>query len=183
MIPGCEDLIIETPQAQLRRIDLVVEGGHRIPAERASAGVRLLLFFLTLVHHPKPLKVVLLEEPENGIHPRRLAEVMDLLRGLTEGRFGHHKVQIILTTHSPYLLDSVNLDTDQVLVFQREDDGNRTAVPTDKERLKEFFDGFLLGEVWFNAEEKGLIGAARLDCGSLLPLSCSQPAAALWDRV
>ena len=159
MVPGCEDLVIETPQPQLRRIDLIVDGGHRIPASRSSAGVRLLLFFLALVHHPIPPKVVLIEEPENGIHPRRLSEVMDLLRGLTVGHFGGGKVQVIVTTHSPYLLDCADLETDQVLIFQRDADGTRNAVPADKQHLQEFFDGFMLGEVWFNAQEAGLIGA------------------------
>jgi predicted ATPase len=157
LVPGFEDLDIATPKPQLRRVDLVIENGLAIPADCASAGVRLLLFFLTLAYHPSPAKIVLLEEPETGIHPRRLGEVMRLLRGISRGEFGGQAAQIILTTHSPYLLDHINIETDQILVFQRAEDGSRTAQPADSQRLKNFLDEFMLGEVWFNEEEDGLI--------------------------
>ena len=126
-------------------------------ADQASAGVRLLLFFISLTYHPSPPKLILLEEPENGIHPRRLAEVIKLLRAITQGTHGGQQAQVVLTTHSPYLLDFVNLETDQVLVFRRNDDGTRSVEPVDAERLKLFLDEFQLGEVWYNEGEKGLV--------------------------
>jgi hypothetical protein len=55
------------------------------------------------------------------------------------------------------LLDHVDLETDQVLVFSREADGSRTARPVDAERMKTFLDEFMLGEVWFNQSEEGLV--------------------------
>ena len=157
LVPGFEDLKVETPTPQARQIEFVVESGFRIPAQKTSAGVRLLLFFLALVHHPIPPRVILLEEPETGIHPKRLQDVMELLRGISQGKFGKAPAQVILTTHSPYLLDYVKPEEDQVLVFQRDDDGSRTAKPVDWSRLKEFFEGFMLGEVWFNEGEAGLV--------------------------
>jgi predicted ATPase len=157
LIPGLEDLDIATPKPPLRRVDLVIENGLTMPATYASTGLRLLLFFLTLAYHPSPPKLVLIEEPENGIHPRRLGEIMQLLRALSEGEFGGHVAQVILTTHSPYLLDHVNIEKDQVLVFQRMEDGGRVAQPADAKRLKNFLDEFMLGEVWFNEEERGLV--------------------------
>jgi hypothetical protein len=97
------------------------------------------------------------EEPENGIHPKRLRDVMQLLRELTEGKHGNNASQVILTTHSPYLLDLDNPDTDQVLVFRRNDDGSRTAEPVAKERLDVFLDEFKLGEIWYNQGESQLV--------------------------
>ncbi len=82
---------------------------------------------------------------------------MRLLREITQGKHGGHAAQVILTTHSPYLLDQVDLSTDQVLVFKRNDDGSRTAEPADAERLKSFLGEFMLGEVWFNEGEAGLV--------------------------
>jgi len=157
LIPGLDDIEIATPTADTRRLDLVIEGGFRIPADEASAGVKLLIFFVALMYHPSPPRTILLEEPETGIHPRRLRDVMDLLRSITRGEFGGHAAQVILTTHSPYLLDMVDLETDQVLVFRRNEDGSRSAEPADRERLKTFLDEFMLGEVWFNQGEEGLV--------------------------
>ena len=160
-IPGLEDVYVATPSAQQRRIDLKIDNGLVIQADHASVGVRLMLFFVALTYHPSPSKIILLEEPENGVHPRRLADVMSLLRDITTGKHCGHPAQVILTTHSPYLLDHVDLDQDQILVFRREQDGSRTAEPVDKERLKTFLDEFMLGEVWFNQEEDGLVGREK----------------------
>ena len=125
-VPGVRELAISTPHPSHRRLDLVLEHGFRMPADEASAGVRLLLFFIALTYHPSPPKLILMEEPENGVHPRRLADVLSLLKAITRGEHGQAP-QVILTTHSPYLLDSVNIEEDQVLVFHREEDGRRTA--------------------------------------------------------
>ena len=157
LIPGLDELEIATPTPDRRRLDLVIEKGVRIPADQASAGVRLLLFFVALAYHPSPPRLILLEEPENGIHPKRLADVIRLLREVTRGEHGGQAAQVILTTHSPFLVDHVDLDQDQVLVFQRKEDGSRTAEPVDASRLKTFLDEFMLGEVWFNQEEEGLV--------------------------
>ena len=44
-----------------------------------------------------------------------------------------------------------------MLVFRRNDDGSRTCEPADAERLKNFLDEFMLGEVWYNEGEDGLV--------------------------
>lgn len=157
LIPGLEELEIATPNRDIRRVDLVTDNGYRFPADRASAGVRLLLFFVALAYHPNAPKTILIEEPETGIHPKRLGDVMALLHEISEGKHGKHASQVILTTHSPFLLDLVRLDTDQVLVFRRNDDGTRSAEPADADRLKLFLKEFMLGEVWYNQGEEGLI--------------------------
>jgi predicted ATPase len=158
LVPGLKEVEIATPDPSKRRVDLVVERGLRLPADQASAGVRLLVFFVALAYHPSPPKLILLEEPENGVHPKRLGDVMRLLREVSQGVHGDHAAQIILTTHSPHLLDYVDLTQDQVLVFHRNEDGSRGAQPVDAERLKTFLDEFMLGEVWYNEGEAGLTG-------------------------
>lgn len=162
LLPGFEDLRIETPKAEVRRITALIDGGFEIEGARLSTGVRLCFFFVVLAHHPTPPEVVLLEEPESGVHPGRLGEIMKLLRGLTTGALGAPPVQVILTTHSPYLLDQVRLrptesPQDQVLIFRREADGSRSVTEADAERLALFLDEFMLGEVWFNQGEEGLV--------------------------
>ncbi len=161
LVPGLEEVEIATPESNTRRIDLVIEQGLRIPADQASAGLRLLIFFAALAYHPSPPKLVLLEEPENGVHPKRLGDVMRLLREITRGVHGDSAAQVVLTTHSPHLLDFVDLNTDQVLVFHRNKDGSRTAKPADPDRLKNFLDEFMLGEVWYNEGEAGLVRTAE----------------------
>ena len=157
LIPGFQELSIVATASNMRRIDLVIDEGLRIPGGRTSVGVRLIIFFVALSYHPDPPKLILLEEPENGVHPKRLAEIVRLLREITEGKHGDHPAQVVLTTHSPHLLDCIDVEKDQVLVFSRNEDGSRSAEPVDEERLKIFLDEFLLGEVWDNEGEAGLV--------------------------
>ena len=81
---------------------------------------------------------------------------MSLLRDITQAKHGQ-PAQVVVSTHSPYLLDLVDMAKDQVLVFRRQEDGSCTAEPADAERLKVFLDEFMLGEVWYNQGEEGLV--------------------------
>lgn len=154
LIPGLQSLHVATPEPQTRRLDLVMEDGWEMPADNASSGVRLLLFFLTLAHRPEPPKTILIEEPENGIHPMRLEAVMRMLIRLTESPAGP---QVIISTHSPYLLDCLDLEKHGVLVFSRDSEGGCTAREVDSEKLKPFLTEFMLGEVWMNQGEEELV--------------------------
>lgn len=160
LIPGFDEISISTPSPDRRAISLKVEDGYEIAGHRLSTGVRMLFFFVALAHHPNPPQVALIEEPENGVHPKRLKDIVALLRDLTTGKLSGHKVQVILSTHSPYLLDHVHVPEDQVIVFHREPDGRRTARSVDEKHLKAFLDEFMLGEVWFNQGEEGLLASA-----------------------
>lgn len=156
-VDGMRGLHIGTPTASDRSIEFQLENRLVLATSRLSVGVQYLLFFIALAHHPNAPRFILIEEPENGLHPKRLKDVVGLLRALTKGEFGAPPSQVILTTHSPYLLDCINLDEDEVLVFSRNDDGSRTAQPVNRERLRYFTREFLLGEIWYNESEEGLI--------------------------
>lgn len=157
-VQGLEDIKIPTPAPGSRRIEFVIEKGLTIPGSAASTGVRTIVFFVTLAYLPNPPKLILIEEPETGVHPKCHLNIVELLRDVTEGKYGD-RAQVVLTTHSPYLLDHVDLDRDQVLVFRRRDDGSRTPVAADREGLKTFLAEFMLGEIWYNRGEEGLLTA------------------------
>jgi len=73
-----------------------------VPASQASDGTLLVLAYLAILYLPKPPRVLLVEEPENGVHPKRLRDVLGVLRELVHEQ---SHTQIVLTTHSPYVLD------------------------------------------------------------------------------
>lgn len=85
-------------------------------AEEVSEGVLYFLALLCIVHQPNPPKLLLLEEPEKGIHPRRIREVMDFIFELARLR----DIQIILTSHSPYVVDHFADIPECISVFDRE---------------------------------------------------------------
>lgn len=154
LVPGLETVNVLTPSKETRGITLTADLGYEMRAEYSSDGVQLMLFFVAISYHPSPPGIILLEEPENGVHPKRLGDIVRLLRSITKGEHCGRPAQVILTTHSPYLLDCIDPKEDQVLVFERgEKEGNRTAKPVDLERLQDFLSDFRLGEIWYNREE------------------------------
>jgi predicted ATPase len=76
------------------------------PSE-VSDGTMLLLAYLLLAYQRPPVDVIAIEEPERGLHPYLVGELIGFLRRLTQGEFGGHKVQVVMATHSAELLEFV----------------------------------------------------------------------------
>ncbi|HET9505933.1 MAG TPA: AAA family ATPase [Hymenobacter sp.] len=92
------------------------QNGYDFWAEEVSEGVLYFLALLCIIHQPHPPKILLLEEPEKGIHPRRIKEVMDFIFELARLR----DIQIIITSHSPYVVDHFADMPECISVFDRE---------------------------------------------------------------
>ena len=81
-------------------LTLVETDGRRTSAYSASDGTLRLLAILAALLGPEPARFYFLEELENGIHPNRLALLVQLLETTT----AQGKTQVVATTHSPQLL-------------------------------------------------------------------------------
>jgi predicted ATPase len=115
-----------------------------IPARQVSDGVLLVLAYLAVLYLPDPPRFLLVEEPENGIHPRRLQDVLKILRDLATSQ---SQTQVILTTHSPYAVDL--FAPEEVTLCQKQADGT-VAVQrlSDSQTVREQLKVFTLGEIW-----------------------------------
>ena len=136
--------------------------GLRIPASQVSDGVMLFLGLLALAHVPDPPRLLLMEEPENGVYPKRLREMIQLMRSLVEreGNDGPAFPQIILTTHSPYVLTDFTPEEVTLLSRYPDDPGKGVrARPLSKAKnLESYGKEFYLGELWYNLDEEELFG-------------------------
>jgi predicted ATPase len=137
--------------------------GRSIRAQQASDGAILFLGLLALIHSPEPPKLLLIEEPEKGVYPKRLEEVIGLIRRLHEAPSGREAPQIVMTTHSPYLLSS--FQPDEVTLMVRREGGKGPVearplrdAPNIEERLGR--GEFYLGELWYNLSEEELFAHA-----------------------
>ena len=111
--------------------------------------------FLALIHS-QPAQVLLIEEPENGLHPSRLQTVIELLRKLTTGELGYAPRQIILTTHSPVLLNCVT--PNEVRIFRRDEEGATQVVRMDQlPDIDRLTKEFAPGELWYLFGEEELV--------------------------
>lgn len=117
--------------------------GHDLPASAVSDGTIRYLAYLALKFIPVPPRILLVEEPENGVHYGRLKEIIEVLR-----RFQAEKsAQVILTTHSPFLLDLV--EPDEVLVFSKDAEGAAHARKlSDWPDVDDMKKHFMTGEIW-----------------------------------
>lgn len=97
------------------------ENGVSIPARVLSEGTLRLLGLLALTGAGEAPTVVGFEEPENGVHPRRIQLIAELLR--TRRRVGG--TQYIVTTHSPVLPDL--LPEQSLFVARRSEGGTKIA--------------------------------------------------------
>lgn len=146
---------------QLSRSDgkglyLELDEGRLVAAAHVSDGMLLVLAYLTVFYLPRPPRVMLVEEPENGIHPKRLHDVLSILRGLVDEQA---ECQVILTTHSPYVVDLFR--PEEVTLCQKTGDGSVCAQQlSESQAVREQLDVFTLGEIWTAEGEEGLVRAA-----------------------
>ena len=126
------DLIGGAPavQVDLERdrlaLSLLDGDGTPHPASTLAGGVLRLLAFLVLAHDPQTCGVLCMEDPEHGIHPARIPDVVDLL--IRMGVDPHQPVsrhnplrQVIVSTHAPAVLQQV---PDDSVVFVRSRSGS-----------------------------------------------------------
>jgi predicted ATPase len=89
----------------------LIEDGTKISARLVSEGTLRMLGLLAVASASERSTLVALEEPENGVHPRRIRLLAELLRSRGQER------QFLVTTHSPLLPDLI--DPDCLFVSQR----------------------------------------------------------------
>lgn len=99
----------------LAKIGLTDKFGRIFWADSLSEGTLYFLSLLCIIHQPEPPKLLLLEEPEKGIHPRRIRETMDLIFELAAEK----NIQVILTTHSTAVVDTFADIPEAVYIVER----------------------------------------------------------------
>jgi predicted ATPase len=157
-LPEFDRILFETHTQGKRSFLLRTRiGHHAIRASDLSHGTLFALAFLTLAYIPNPPSIVCFEEPERGIHPRLLREIQDGMYRLAYPENYNEKrspVQVIATTHSPYMLDLYKDHPEEIVIAHKDDDGVRFERLADKPNVDEFLQDAPLGEVWYS----GILG-------------------------
>ena len=100
-------------------------------ADELSEGTLYFVALLCIINQPNPPKLLLLEEPEKGIHPRRIWEVMKFIFQLAEEK----DVQIILTTHNEHVVNAFSSMPESVFVFDKDEETGATTVRNLQENI------------------------------------------------
>ena len=99
-----------------KQIGVVDSDGRIFWSDELSEGILYFLALLAIIHQPQPPRLLLIEEPEKGIHPRRLHEIMQFIFELADNK----DIQIILTSHSPLIVNEFEEIPESVFVFDIE---------------------------------------------------------------
>lgn len=118
------------------------EGDFKVPGWLLSTGTLRLLALLAVLRHPAPPSLVLIEEIENGLDPRAIHLLVSEIQNAVES--GH--TQVILTTHSPYLLDLLPLSS--IVLVDRVDGEPRFTRPADTKEVQKWAESFSPGQLY-----------------------------------
>jgi predicted ATPase len=87
-----------------QEVVLDMNTGDRIPAHAVSEGTMITLGLLTVLMSPNRPKLVLLDDIEQGLHPNAQRELINVLKEIIQA---NQDLQIIFSTHSPYIVDEL----------------------------------------------------------------------------
>ena len=120
------------------------EGGFDVPAWLLSTGSLRILALLAVLRHPTPPPLIVIEEIENGLDPRTISLVVEEIRSLTTRE--ENPCQVIITTHSPYLLNQLGLD--EILLVERINGQPVFFRPGEDERVQIWAKNFAPGDLY-----------------------------------
>jgi len=126
-LPDLKDIrTVEREDDKHRYLMLKYDNGLEIPSWMASDGTLRLLSLTLPAYLPEFKGLYLIEEPENGVHPKAAETVFQSLSSV-------YDAQVLMATHSPVLLSLIKpKDAGKVLCFAKAEDGSTDIVSGDK---------------------------------------------------
>ncbi|WP_427922820.1 AAA family ATPase [Streptomyces sp. cg40] len=116
-----------------------------LPAEALSDGTLRFICLTTLLLQPYPPELLVLDEPELGLHPFAITVLAEMIRTATA------RSQVIVATQSVTLLDEFELS--ELVIAERVEGATELRRP-DPEALAAWLDDYSLGDLWL----KNLLG-------------------------
>lgn len=145
VLPYAKDLQPSLTSSEIERKAWLqlTEADFKVPGWMLSTGTLRLLALLALLRHPKPPPLIVVEEIENGLDPRSIHLIVEEIRNaVLDGT-----TQVVLTTHSPYLLDLLTLD--HLVLVERDGEGHPVfRRPADDGSLAKWAEDFAPGKLY-----------------------------------
>jgi predicted ATPase len=154
LFPTVKALRLDNVDKATKSLGLTLHDGQVVGAKGMSEGMLYWLAF-AILEHLNPIGVLLIEEPETGLHPSRIRDVMQVLRKISE------QTQIVLATHSPLVINE--LQPEEVTIVTRTPERGTICTPmTQTKNFKERSEVYALGELWLSYAdgdlEKEMVG-------------------------
>lgn len=152
LFPTIKHVRLKNVSDEKKALEVELKNSDRIPAMFMSDGLLYYLAFAA-IRYLEPTSVLLVEEPENGLHPARIRDILGIMRDIST------TTQVIIATHSPLVINE--LKGEEVTVVTRDPGrGTQTRLLCDTPNFKERSKVYALGELWVSyadgEEEKPL---------------------------
>lgn len=116
-------------------------GARYIPASRLSDGTLRYMMLAAILLDPEPPPLVVIEEPELGLHPGVILGIGEMLIQASE------RTQLVVTTHSRVLIDALHDYPTSVVVCEKYD-GESDFERLDTKWLQKWLEKYSLGKLW-----------------------------------
>ena len=149
--PEYEEMVFPTVADQ--RVQLCIRWRSLCTEQSAadlSNGTIRFLLLCAILANPDPGALIAIDEPEVGLHPSMLPVIAELAEDAAD------RTQVILTTHSPQLLDAFTSEPPVTTVTQWVDGATRLAV-VDGEELRRWLKEYSLGALFRSGELEGMV--------------------------
>ena len=146
---GIEDFQVEVGGGRAELF--VVEkgaGARYIPASRVSDGTLRYMALAAILLDPEPPPLVVIEEPELGLHPDVILGIGEMLIQASE------RTQLVVTTHSRVLINALEDYVSSVVVCEKYA-GESRFERLDPEYLSVWLEKYSLGYLWSTGEIRG----------------------------
>ncbi|MDA1050571.1 MAG: AAA family ATPase [Planctomycetota bacterium] len=141
-----EELVF--PPAADQRIQLRIRWRslrRELSAADLSDGTLRFLFLLAVLANPAPPPIIAIDEPETGLHPSMLPIIAEYARDAS------NRAQVVLTTHSPELLDAFGEEVPTTTVVEWRA-GETTLRNVSGDELAYWLKQYTLGELYRSKE-------------------------------
>lgn len=143
VLPYAKDLQPQITQELEKMVYLQLsEQDFKLPGWMLSTGTLKILALLAVFRHPEPSPLIVIEELENGLDPRTIHLVITEIRNYIDNKKG----QVLITSHSPYLLDQLHIS--QIVFVERKDEKVSLSRPADDEEVLEWSKKFAPGQLY-----------------------------------
>ena len=110
-----------------QKLVLFEEFGKKMELNQLSSGEKQIVFrggFLLRNLGSTSGAPILIDEPELSLHPRWQMRILGFIKGLFTDDSGKQLSQVIVATHSPFIIHNETRSDDKVIVLQRDDEGH-----------------------------------------------------------
>lgn len=118
-LPDIQNIeIVEIESNKYKYLAVVYKSGLKVPSWLVSDGTLRVLALTLLAYCPLEDSdgIYLLEEPENGVHPKIMDLITDSLRSISDG-------QVLIASHSPVMLTLWQDKKEEILCFAKNEEG------------------------------------------------------------